>query len=131
MIRYYDVEGAPGISGPDKFGMEAFQRNTYKPVLVTGEATINAHGTVTRTGEIRPVQTEFGIVQTYPNVKDPETGQRYFEFRVNNQWFRSDNYGDAYEINVPERVDPVTGHLRSEGILGGVKDFFRRRKVTG
>lgn len=131
MIRYYDVEGRPGITAPENFGMEAFQSATYKPVFDKGEATINAHGTVTPTGEIRPIQTEFGIVQTYPNVKDPETGKRYFEFRVNNQWFRSDNYGDAYEIKVPERVDPVTGHLRSEGVLGGIKDFFRRKKVTG
>lgn len=131
MIRYYDVEGRPGITAPENCGMESFQSATYKPVFDKGEATINAHGTITPTGEIRPVQTEFGIVQTYPNVKDPETGQRYFEFRVNNQWFRSDNYGDAYEINVPERVDPITGHLRSEGVFGGIKDFFRRKKVTG
>lgn len=131
MIRYYDVEGRPGISAPENGGMESFQRATYKPVFDKGEATIDAHGTVTPTGEIRPVQTEFGIVQTYPNVKDPETGKKYFEFRVNNQWFRSDNYGDAYEINVPERVDPITGHLRSEGVLGGIRDYFRRKKVTG
>lgn len=131
MIRYYDVEGRPGISAPENGGMESFQRATYKPVLDKGKATIDAHATATPTGEIRPVQTEFGIVQTYPNVKDPETGKKYFEFRVNNQWFRSDNYGDAYEINVPERVDPITGHLRSEGVLGGIKDYFRRKKVTG
>lgn len=129
IIRYYDVEGRRGIAHPDAAAMEGFHRSTHRPVMKTTEATMNERGTAWATGEIRPVQTEFGVIQTYPDTLDRETGNRHFNFRINNQWFRSDNYGDPYEIGIPDEVDPSTGHLRSKGVFGGVTDFFRRRNM--